>query len=309
MLATGREAELMSEGVSTDTVLAIDIGGTKILGALVSGTAIEEAVDMPTPASGDPRVWIADLLTRAPDWRGRYSRVGAAVTGIVENGRWSALNPKTLSIPPDYPLTAMLAELAGVSAIALNDAQAAAWGEFDLGAGQGTRNCVFLTISTGIGGGVVAEGQLLNGMAGHFGQFRSDIADNTPIENRAAGRWMAEAARSQGHATDARGVFKAASEGEGWADSIIALSAHRIATLCANIQLGLAPEKIIIGGSIGLAPGFIARIAASFSDLPSRQRPTLVAAQLGGRAGIVGIARIALSSEGNTTNQRENNHA
>lgn len=299
----------MSEGAATDTVLAIDIGGTKILGALVSGMTITEPVEIPTPGSGDPRGWIADLLDRALNWRGRYGLVGAAVTGVIEDGLWSALNPKTLSIPPDYPLTDMLSELTGAPAIALNDAQAAAWGEYRLGAGQGTQSCVFLTLSTGIGGGVVAGGQLLRGMAGHFGQFRADVADKTPIESLAAGRWMAEAARAQGHDTDARGVFQAGANGEAWADDIIALSAGRIATLCVNIQLGLAPERIIIGGSIGLAPGFIARITASFSDLPPRQRPVLVAAQLGGRAGIVGIAQIALPSEGNTINQRENDHA
>ncbi|AEQ53074.1 ROK family protein [Pelagibacterium halotolerans] len=286
----------MANSAPTDTVLAIDIGGTKILGALVSGTTITEPVEIATPGSGDPRSWIADLFGRAPNWHGRYGRVGAAVTGVVEDGHWSALNPKTLSIPSNYPLTEVLGDLAGAPAIALNDAQAAAWGEYRLGAGRGAESCVFLTISTGIGGGVVAGGQLLSGMAGHFGQFRADIADETPIESLAAGRWMAEAAQAQGYPTDARGVFAAAAQGDAWAESIIALSAGRIATLCANIQLGLAPERIIIGGSIGLAPGFIARIAASFSDLPPRQRPVLVAAQLGGQAGIVGIAQIALPS-------------
>ena len=281
-----------------DTVLAIDIGGTKVLGALVSGSAISDVVEMPTSPSGDPRLWIGNLLQQAPTWRGRYGRIGAAVTGVVENGHWSALNPKTLSIPSNYPLTEMLAELAGARAVALNDAQAAAWGEFRLGAGLGTRNCVFLTLSTGIGGGVVIDGQLQTGLAGHFGLFRADIDDPTPIESHTTGRWMAEMARAEGHITDARGVFEAAKNGDAWAEAIIAVSARRIATLCANIQLAFAPEKIIIGGSIGLAPGFMGSISAWFDDLPERVRPTLVAAQLGGQAGIVGIAQIASSSRG-----------
>jgi N-acetylmannosamine-6-phosphate 2-epimerase/N-acetylmannosamine kinase len=299
----------MATPASHKTVLAIDIGGTKILGALVSGSAISDVVEIATPSSGDPRSWIADLLQRAPNWRGRYSRVGAAVTGVVENGLWSALNPKTLSIPSNYRLTEMLSELAGAPAVALNDAQAAAWGEFCRGAGQGTRNCVFLTLSTGIGGGVVIDEKLQTGLAGHFGLFRADIADPTPIESHSTGRWMAEMARAEGHATDARGVFEAANTGDAWAEAIIALSARRIATLCANIQLGFAPEKIIIGGSIGLATGFMARISGWFDDLPERLRPTLVAAQLGGQAGIVGIAQIASSSEGTMINQREHENA
>lgn len=281
-----------------EPVLAIDIGGTKMLGALVRGRFISDPFQIPTPASSDPRAWIEALLESAPGWQGRYRRIGAAVTGVIENGHWSALNPGTLTIPDNYPIEDVLTGLAGVPALAVNDAQAAAWGEFCFGAGQGANSCVFLTISTGIGGGVVANGALLQGLAGHFGQFRDEDRPEIPFESRAAGRWMAEAARLAGHEVDARDVFRAARSGEAWACDICGQSARRIGRLCTNIQLAFAPERIIIGGSIGLAPGFIEQIADSISDLPPRQRPLLVAAQLGGHAGIVGIAHLAMSSEG-----------
>jgi len=281
-----------------EPVLAIDIGGTKMLGALVEGRSISDAFQFSTPTSSDPCFWIEALLESAPNWYGRYRKVGAAVTGIVDHGRWSALNPKTLTIPDNYPIQDILTELTGVPALAVNDAQAAAWGEFCFGAGQGTRSCVFLTISTGIGGGVVVNGSLLEGLAGHFGQFCEDGAPETPIENRAAGRWMAEAASLAGYDVDAKGVFAAARRKELWAHEICEQAASRIGRLCANIQLALAPERIIIGGSIGLAPGFVEQIAISISGLPPRQQPLLVAAQLGGHAGIVGIAHLAMSSEG-----------
>jgi N-acylmannosamine kinase/N-acetylmannosamine-6-phosphate 2-epimerase/N-acetylmannosamine kinase len=278
------------------TVLAIDIGGTKILGALVDGESVHDTVQIPTPGSGDPAIWIKDLLAKGTAWQGRFGRVGAAVTGVVEAGRWSGLNPKTLSIPSGFPLAETLTELTGKPAFAANDAQAAAWGEFAFGAGKGTRTCVFLTVSTGIGGGVVVNGRLLEGLAGHFGQFRSDVTDSAPLESAAAGRWMAEAAREEGHDLDARGVFEAAARGEAWADAIIALSARRIATLCANIGLGLAPEKIIIGGSIGLAPGFIERMTGLLESMPLSLRPVIAPARLGHQAGIVGIADLAASA-------------
>lgn len=290
-------------------VLAIDIGGTKMLGALVDGRDVYDAVQIATPGFGNPRAWIEELLEKGASWQGRFGRVGAAVTGIVQAGRWSALNAKTLAIPPDYPLVETLVDLTGKPALAANDAQAAAWGEFSFGAGRGTQSCVFLTISTGIGGGVVVNGRLLEGIAGHFGQFRGDVADSTPLESSVTGRWIAEAARQAGHDLDARGVFEAAGKGEGWADAIVALSARRIATLCANVHLGLGPQMIIIGGSIGLAPGFIERMAGLLSDLPPLQRPTLVRARLGGQAGIVGIADLATSAANAITNQREDEHA
>ncbi len=292
-----------------ETVLAIDIGGTKILGALVSDDAIVDPVQIATPTNGDPRDWIAALLQKAPSWTGRYAQVGAAVTGLIDDGIWSALNLKTLTIPPDYPLAATLTELTGKPARAVNDAQAAAWGEFTKGAGRDTHTCVFLTISTGMGGGVVVNDRLLTGLAGHFGQFHSETPTSAPFESVATGRWIAETARAKGHDTDARGVFEAAMNKQTWAEEICALSARRIATACANIQLALAPERIVIGGSIGLATGFIARLEHALSDLPQRQRPQLVAAQLGAQAGIVGVAQLALSAAKNSSSKKGDNHA
>lgn len=276
-----------------DTVLAIDIGGTKMLGALVRGKTVSDVVHMPTPSSGEPHAWIESLLAAAPEWSGRYGRVGAAVTGLVDDGHWMALNRATLSLPDRYPLVSTLQALTGKPAVAINDAQAAAWGEFSFGAGQGTQNLVFLTVSTGIGGGVVAGGRLLVGLAGHFGQLKDDIASPAPLESFVAGRYMAEAAKEAGVETDARGVFQAADAGEDWAAAIRLQSARRVATLCANIQLMLAPEKIVIGGSIGLAPGFIGQIDNFLEPLPAHRKPALRAAELGAQAGLIGVAALA----------------
>lgn len=294
----------MPQSAPLNTVLAIDIGGTKMLGALVTEGEVSMPVQIATPTDGNPDQWLAKLLDAAPGWTGRYSAVGAAVTGLIVDGFWSSLNPNTLPVPPDYPLAKSLVRLTGTPALVVNDAQAAAWGEFALGAGQGTRNCVFLTVSTGIGGGVVANGQLLTGLAGHFGQFLSEIPGDAPFESHAAGRWIAKAACAVGHDVDARAVFEAAKRGEGWAETICELSARQLAVACANIQLALAPERIVIGGSIGLAAGYIDRINKALSELPLRQRPSLIAAQLGTHAGIVGIAQLALTSTIREVNNR-----
>lgn len=74
-----------------DTVLALDIGGTKMLAALVREDAVIEAHTMPTPRGGDPEAWLAALFTAIVGWRGRYDTVGVAVTGIVDEGCWSPL--------------------------------------------------------------------------------------------------------------------------------------------------------------------------------------------------------------------------
>ena len=95
----------------------------------------------------------------AAAWRGRFDRVGAAVTGIVADGRWHALNAGILPVPAGFPIVEALSTRLGCPVLAINDAQAAAWGEYRFGAGAG-RDIVFLTVSTGIGGGIVLGGRL-----------------------------------------------------------------------------------------------------------------------------------------------------
>jgi N-acetylmannosamine-6-phosphate 2-epimerase/N-acetylmannosamine kinase len=104
---------------------------------------------------------------------------------------------------------------------------------------------------------------------------------------------MAGEARRSGHAADAAEVFERARRGEGWADTIVSQSAFRVATLCRDIQMMLDPAQIVIGGGIGLADGYLARIGGHLSDIAPRFAPNLVAAKLGSRAGIIGAADLA----------------
>jgi N-acetylmannosamine-6-phosphate 2-epimerase / N-acetylmannosamine kinase len=284
----------MSERGAT---LAMDIGGTKMLAALVAGDQVLDRVEIPTPREGSPRAWLKALAGRIAHWRGRYARAGIAVTGIVDDGRWSALNRKTLDIPDEFPLADTVSELVSCPVFAANDAQAAAWGEHRFGAGAG-EDMVFLTISTGIGGGAVLGGRLLAGLAGHFGLFRvQDFEDaSTPdsaVEDHISGNWIAGKAAAHQQGATAREVFAAAEAGVAWAEEIVALSARRAALLCRNVQFALDPPRIVIGGGIGLAPGYLARIEDCLREVPPRLRPRLVSARLGASAGVVGIADLA----------------
>ncbi len=179
----------------------------------------------------------------------------------------------------------------GVPAVALNDAQAAAWGEYRWGAGEG-EDLVFLTISTGIGGGAVLNHRLLGGLAGHFGLWRSRSGGG-PLEDEVSGRWLAAQARTAGYDISAKDVFTAASQGEQWAGNAIDSSAGKVAALCSDIQLALDPRRIVIGGGIGLAAGFLDLVQDRLSHLPRRFRPHIAAARLGAQAGLVGAADFA----------------
>ncbi|WP_408642497.1 putative N-acetylmannosamine-6-phosphate 2-epimerase [Sinorhizobium chiapasense] len=286
------KAYTRQEGRSAETVLAVDIGGTKTMAALVKGAAIVDEILIPTGRGAGPDVWLGAIAEKTDEWRGRYARIGFAVTGIVKDGRWSALNPATLGIPDGYPLVDKATRLFGKPVFAMNDAQAAAWGEYRYGAGSG-ENLVFLTISTGIGGGIVINGRPLPGLAGHFGLIRGPSQGLSPLEDETSGRWIAAEALTAGHEADATEVFEKARQGEPWARAIVSQSTLRAATLCRDIQLVLDPNQIVIGGGIGLAAGYIAEMREHLKDVEPRLAPRLVAAKLGSRAGIIGVADLA----------------
>jgi N-acetylmannosamine-6-phosphate 2-epimerase/N-acetylmannosamine kinase len=273
-------------------VLAIDIGGTKTMAALVRGDDVIDDVTIATERQAGPDAWLAAIANHTSAWRGRYDRIGIAATGFIHEGCWSALNPATLDIPDRYPLADRACVLLGAPAQAVNDAQAAAWGEFRFGAGEGG-DLVFLTISTGIGGGIVVNGKLLTGLAGHFGLVRSPSQGTAPLEDETSGRWMAAQARAAGHDMDGAGVFAEAGRGADWARAIVSQSAFRVATLCRDIQLMLDPKRIVIGGGIGLAQGYLDEVRRQFAGIAPRLTPNIVAAKLGGRAGIIGAADLA----------------
>jgi predicted NBD/HSP70 family sugar kinase len=287
--------------------LVIDLGGTKILAALVDGASIVERAQVPTDRQAGPEGWLEQMAQLAEPWAGRYSHLGITVTGHVEGGRWSAVNRATLDVPDAYPLAAKAKAALGLEPVLANDAHAAAWGEYchgawamwkdgaGLGASALAGGMVFLTVSTGIGGGIVLDGNLLrgrHGLAGHFGQLVSSDHEG-PLEDRISGQWMAREAAEAGYDVDARGVFEAADNGQDWAQTLVSTSAARLALLCRNIQLIFDPDLIVIGGGIGLADGYLQRITTQLQTLPPRTQPTLARAALGADAGAIGIAALA----------------
>jgi N-acetylmannosamine-6-phosphate 2-epimerase/N-acetylmannosamine kinase len=233
---------------------------------------------------------LAELVS---DWRGRYTRAGLAVTGGIAGGRWFALNPATLPVPAGFPVVEAMQRRLGVPVLACNDAQAAAWGEYRHGAGRG-RDIVFLTVSTGLGGGIVSGGRLLggrSGLAGHVGQIRLASPDGSlRLEELMAGRALAEAAAHAGREADAAAIAAAAEAGDGWALALVEASAALLARAIADLQLLFDPDRVLIGGGLGLNAFYRERVTAGLRSLPYALRPEVVAAELGAHAGVIGVA-------------------
>ncbi|MFK7890990.1 MAG: ROK family protein [Granulosicoccus sp.] len=287
-------------------VLAFDLGGTKIAAAIVHQGCIVEQQTMPTDTSADPDEWVRSMAQLARPWSGQYSLAGAAVTGRIEAGLWSALNPLTLNLPDKYPLPEQLRVALGCQVMAVNDAQAATWGEYRFGAGISYEtttisDLVFITVSTGIGAGIVLGGRLILGHAGLAGSIGQIPYGNQgdPWENHAAGRWFAQAAASKGLArpggrVEAAEVFAAAARGDQVAETLIRQSAREVARLCENLQATLDPAVIVLGGGIGLAHGYLERVSQYINTTRPCTDVHLIPAVLGSDAGLIGVADLAL---------------
>jgi predicted NBD/HSP70 family sugar kinase len=285
--------------MATGPVLAIDLGGTKILAALVDEARVLEARQVATPREKGPDAWIDAMASLAAPWRERFSVAGVALTGGVNQGRWSPLNPATLSVPPNFPIVAVLAERLGVPVVARNDAQAAAWGEYRHGAGRGS-DMVFLTISTGIGGGIVFDGRLRagrHGLAGHIGVGPVETPEGEALlETIGSGAALARLARAGGRPAEPPAIMAAANAGEAWACSLVEAVIAPVARRLRALQMELDPDIFVVGGGLGLAPFYLDRLRAMLAAVPPEFRPDLRAAALGPNAGLIGIADLATSA-------------
>jgi len=256
-------------------ILALDIGGTKTLMGVVEGGVCRDVRRIPTEGR-DPQRWLEAAAAAARTLLPGCTCVAAALSGLVTDGKWWALNPRVLPVPPGFPVEAELGRRLGLPVVALNDGQAAAWGEYRFGAGQHS-DMVFVTLSTGVGGGIVLDGRLRtgrHGVAGHIGQIRlGDGIDAPWVENIASGGAVAG------------GVP-------------LPLAIERIAGVLAGVQALLAPDCFVIGGGMGLAAGMLDRLRAAVAPLPPAVRPELRAAALGAEAGLIGAADFSITQGG-----------
>ncbi|MEG1250435.1 MAG: N-acetylmannosamine kinase [Citrobacter sp.] len=283
--------------------LAIDIGGTKLAAALVDDALnLLERRELPTPASKMPDALRAALQTLVEPLFPRATRVAIASTGIIRDGVLLAINPHNLGGLLHFPLTETLREITGLPTLAVNDAQAAAWAEYQALQGD-YRDMVFLTVSTGVGGGVVNNGELITGsggLAGHLGHTLADpdgplcgCGRRGCVEAIASGRGIAAAAQGELAGCDARTIFTRAGQGDEQASGLIHRSAQTLARLIADVKATTDCQCVVIGGSVGLAEGYLALVETYLAQEPAVYQVTLQSAHYRHNAGLFGAALLA----------------
>ncbi|WP_312983645.1 N-acetylmannosamine kinase [Atlantibacter sp.] len=285
------------------TTLAIDIGGTKLAAALIdNGLTLLTRRERPTPASKTPEALETALRELVTPLAAQATRFAIASTGIIQDGVLTSINPANLGGLENFPLTQTLTQITGLPGIALNDAQAAAWAEYQALAAS-VEHMVFLTVSTGVGGGVISHSKLLQGPGGLAGHLGHTLADpNGPrcgcgrigcVEAIASGRGIAAAARDDLAGLDAKTIFAHAQQGHPQALALVERSARTLARLIADIKAAFDCQCVVIGGSVGLAPGYLDRVKTALAQEPAVYHVELLPAHCRQDAGLLGAALFA----------------
>ncbi|MEU6813898.1 ROK family protein [Streptomyces sp. NPDC046860] len=305
----------------TDLVAALDIGGTKIAGALVDGHGrIQARTQRATPARQDGETVMQAVeqvlgdLADSPLW-GRASVVGIGSAGPVDA---SAGTVSPVNVPGwrGFPLVERVrAATGGLPVELIGDGVAITAAEHWQGAARGHDNALCMVVSTGVGGGLVLGGRLHpgpTGNAGHIGHISVDL-DGEPcpcgargcVEGLASGPNIARRALAEGWRpgpdgdASAAAVAEAARRGDPVAVASFERAAQALAAGIAATATLVEIDIAVIGGGVGKAGDVLfaplRKALTDYATLSFVQRLTVVPAQMGTDAGLVGAAAAALA--------------
>jgi glucokinase len=251
----------------------------------------------------------------------RIAAVGVATPGLMDIPAGVILDPPNLHPWQNVPVRAFVQEQLGLPTAFQNDANAAALGEYWAGAGRGVASLVFFTLGTGVGGGIVLDGKVLEGRHSHGGELGhlkiemtnpracgcgrfgclEAYASATSVVKRTHEALNEDEGKSALHAVlrargelTARDVFDAAAAGDELAGRIVEQTAYYLAVGAMNAMHTIDPDMVVFGGGMTAAgEGFLERIRHHVRALAfpvPAERTQIRYAQLGTDAGFIGAA-------------------
>jgi len=308
--------------------IGVDLGGTKVETALVNeaGTIVDSSRHPTDPGKGSASV-IEAIAASARKYLSAGTTgpkaLGIGVAGQVETASGIVRFAPNIAWR-DVPLGAELERALGIPVTVVNDVWAASWGEFSHGAGQGVDDLVCLFVGTGIGGGIVINGRLLEGTSNSAGELghttvvaggRKCHCPNVGCMEAYAGGWaIAERAREavikepdEGSALLALAgtvenilgitVSQAFHDGDPLARRIVKETGDYLAAGIVSIINGLNPGMLVLGGGIieGMPDLFamVEPIVRSHALPPALERLRISRAALANQAGVIGAAALA----------------
>jgi glucokinase len=319
-----------------EVLAGIDIGGTKIAVALETAERERAATRiLSTQSEAGPYAVLEDVCCAVEEMLeakggGKLASIGIGSPGPLDIEKGLILSPSNMRNWDKIPVVDILRKRFEVPVMLDNDANAAALGEYIYGAGRGYKNIVYITASTGIGGGIIINGEIFHGVshgAGEIGhtvvlpdsEIRCYCGTTGCLEAVCAGVRIAHRAQerlSKGEPSlinemisdveevTAKTVIEAARRKDRLATEIWSEACRYLAVGVANIFTLLAPEAVVIGGGMAAAGELLfeplRRITPQFVSMIPHEKINIIPAELGTESGICGALVIARKAASNS---------
>lgn len=308
-------------------VVGVDLGGTKIYTALVDleGNIIKEKTVETLAFEGENAVKgrIIDTINYVIDGseKNLIKSIGIGSPGPLDVKNGVIIENSNLPFK-NFEIVKTIRETYDLPTYLDNDANVATLGEFMFGAGKGTENMVFITASTGIGGGAVINGKLFRGTTGNALEIgHTIVANEGPIcgcgnigcaealgSGTAIGKRAKEAVDTNVETSlknyenvTSKEVFKEAANGDRVAKNILETSLNYLGIAVANTITNFDPEKVVIGGGVinggSIVLDTIRRVVGERALKTFVDSCTVEKAVLGGKAGVLGAAALAITEQ------------
>lgn len=303
-------------------VIGLDLGQTSIKGGLLNNMGKLVATrQVASEIHTDPDAWFENTVSLARDLseeahRQALSVIGAGLSTTIDvdvtTGCIRTINYRSLESWLGFDLRRALQERLDLPALVENDGIAATWGEYRSGAGRGYNSILNITLGTGIGGGVVLDGQRLPrsvGSAAYFGHMTIDFdglhcpcgmrgcwelyASGTALERRAREvlNENPSTPTSLSHNLDGKSITEAAAAGDQLAINLLDEHAHYLAYGLVSLLNLFNPEVVVIGGGLAQAGELLLEPARALVDklrIPLRKTVQIRTAELGPYSGVIG---------------------
>lgn len=229
-------------------IVGVDIGGTTINSGLVSGEKIVRKAEIDTP-SDRPQHEVLQAVYQAIEevFDPEIAGIGVGVPGLVDQQEQLVLDVVNIPSWDSLPLAELVSDYFNKPVFVNNDANCFAVGEKYFGKGKPYNNFVGVTIGTGLGAGIIINGHLYSGRLCGAGEFGSIWYRDRNIESYASGQFFRD------KNLDGNLIFRRASVGDPVALRLFEELGVHIGKAIANILFALAPEAIILGGSVSNA--------------------------------------------------------
>ena len=286
-------------------VIGVDLGGTKILAAILDETgAFDELREGPTPSASQEELIdaLVDFVNELRD--ADIEAVGFGVPARIDRRTETAIGSVNTRLH-DIRLRQVLADRLGMRVGVTNDGSAATLAEYVYGAGRGANDLVLLTLGTGVGGGFVLGGQLYHGWSevGHM----VIVEDGEPCQGVCTGRGHVESYCS-GRAADrlAREVLGRSATARDLVEqrhpALATIGRHLGAAIASVINL-FDPDVVVVGGGFGVAAGELLlgparELVIRDALAPAGETVRLEIAELGPAAGVIGAGLVAFEALG-----------